>query len=254
MLSRLMTRREQFVIGFLAVSIAVGALTLYVTQRRAERSQTGPVLLEEPPDTTPSVEQEPSDPANRDPSPTGTGDPAGDDSAAARVPEVVVSVQGAVNRPGVYTLPAGSRVHDLIQAAGGLSLTADTDDVNLAARLIDATTLTVPERRRGGTTAGNAGQDLEVSNPPAYRVSGQGGSAFTGGNPGDMAGAVPGLISINRASQAELETLPGIGPKLAQRIIQYRTRQPFRTLDELMEVSGIGEVRYSAIRDLVTLE
>ena len=131
---------------------------------------------------------------------------------------VTVHVAGAVNRPGVYRLEAGSRVHEAIDAAGGPTAAADTDRVNLAAPLVDGAQVRLPEIG-----------ELAVDWPePA------------------------GLVDINSADIATLEGLPGIGPSLARAIVDERERSgPFRGVDDLNRVSGLGPARIDALRDLV---
>ena len=131
---------------------------------------------------------------------------------------VTVHVAGAVNRPGVYRLEAGSRVHEAIDAAGGPTAAADTDRVNLAAPLVDGAQVRLPEIG-----------ELAVDWPePA------------------------GLVDINSADIATLEGPPGIGPSLARAIVDERERSgPFRGVDDLDRVSGLGPVRIDALRDLV---
>jgi len=225
-----MTRREQFVVGFLGMSIVAGAAALYVTQRDNARPDT--IVIERAAPAAPlsiAPETSPAEPVAK--------------------AEVVVSVQGAVITPGVYRLDEGSRVMDLIKAAGG-PLGADTQDINLAAVLIDGTTLTVPERV--DATDIGAAEVAAPSNPAAYTISGQGTAVALGPAPGG--GASGARIDLNRATQAELETLPGIGPKLAQQIIQYREGGAFTSVEALMDVPGIGPQRLDAIRDLVRVE
>jgi competence protein ComEA len=138
---------------------------------------------------------------------------------------VVVDVSGAVRRPGVYRLASGARVLQAIRRAGPRS-GADLGAVNLAARLTDGEQVVVPVRGHGGTQA-----------------------AATGGT---AAPAAP--VSINSATLEQLETLDGIGPSLAQRILDYRAAHGgFRSLAELDQVSGIGPARLAALRGHVTL-
>lgn len=140
---------------------------------------------------------------------------------------VRVHVAGAVASPGVYTLPPASIVQDALLAAGGPSADADTDSLNLAAPLID-------------------GQQLYVS-----RV----GQAAPPSPSWTPAPTPSGPININLASAEELETLPGIGPTYARRIVEFREQNgPFRTLDALMLVSGIGPATLEKIRPHVTVE
>ncbi|MCC7362508.1 MAG: helix-hairpin-helix domain-containing protein [Anaerolineales bacterium] len=145
-----------------------------------------------------------------------------------------VHVVGAVWQPGVYALPPGSIAQDAIEAAGGATTTANLQGLNLAALLHDGEQIIVPQ------LAG-----VEGTNAPA------GGAAPT--PPGNT--TAPGeLINVNTATAAELETLPEIGPALAQRIVDYRTAHgPFTALDDLLNVSGIGPATLDAIRGLITL-
>lgn len=142
---------------------------------------------------------------------------------------IIVHVAGAVRSPGVYELPTDARVIDAVEAGGGLADGADADAVNLAARLTDGQRVYVP---RVG----------EVP-PPEPTVSGA-----------DSEATPAGPIDINSAGAAALETLPGIGPATAAAIIAYRDLHgPFATVDDLALVSGIGESKLAAIRDLVTV-
>jgi len=153
---------------------------------------------------------------------------------------VTVHAAGQVTAPGVYSVPAGSRVADLITAAGGLLPEADVDRLNLAAKVVDGTRVYIP--RKGET-------------PPAEAPAGDGaggtapaGSAATGGVPGAPAGPV----DLNTATAAQLDTLPGVGPATANAIITYRTRNGrFKSVTELLEVPGIGPAKLEAIRPLV---
>jgi competence protein ComEA len=149
---------------------------------------------------------------------------ASDTPAPAR--ELWVDVAGAVRRPGLYKVPAGSRVAAAVEQAGGLSRRGDATGVNLAAPLHDGQQVIVPPRGAAGVGVG-------------------------AGSPAGSAGAAGGAgpISLSQASEAQLETLDGIGPALAGRIIAYREQHGgFRSLDELKEVSGIGDKRFEALR------
>ncbi|MEW6032298.1 MAG: helix-hairpin-helix domain-containing protein [Bacillota bacterium] len=169
------------------------------------------------------------------PGEAGAGGPSGEEAAAEPPAEVVVHVAGAVLRPGVYSLPEGSRVIDAVTAAGGVKASADPDAVNLARRVADGEQVYIPTRDE--TRASSAWPAVrEAQNQAA-------GGPATGGK-----------VNINTASQAELETLPGVGPSIARRIIEYRLQNgPFRALEELMNVSGIGEKRFAELVDLITI-
>lgn len=147
---------------------------------------------------------------------------------------IVVSVEGAVAHPGVYTLPRDARVNDAVLAAGGLNADADLATVNLAARLRDGQRLVVP-------ASGTSGDQAQA----------------TGASPVPSRGSTssqPGLININTATIEELDTLPGIGPAKAQAIVDYRTAHgPFRSIDELVLVDGISLAMLERLRPLITV-
>lgn len=158
------------------------------------------------------------------------------ENTAGRAREVVVHVAGAVEKPGIYSLPPGSRVDDAVKQAGLLP-DADVDKLNLAALLTDGQKVHVPLHQ----TVQSAGTG---------RASGIPTSAL---NTGEASGS-QGLININTAGKAELETLPGIGPAMADRIIQYREEKgPFSTAEDIKNVSGIGEKRYEQLKDKITI-
>lgn len=145
--------------------------------------------------------------------------------------EIVVDVTGAVAKPGVYRLPAGSRVADAIDAAGGFSPRVDADKVasalNLAATLRDGSQLHVPARGESVASAGTPG----------------GSGSATGS----------GAVNLNTASQSDLEALPGIGPVTAAKIIESRTATPFTSVDDLRERKLVGEKTFEQLQALVTV-
>jgi competence protein ComEA len=152
---------------------------------------------------------------------------------------IYVHVAGAVRRPGLMTLPAGSRVADALQRAGGAGPRADLTAVNLAARLADGQQIVVP--RAGGATASGG------SSPGAAAPA---GSTSAGGAPD---GAVTG-VHLSTATVEQLDGVDGIGPTLAQRIIEYRDAHGgFRSLAELAQVDGIGEKRLATLREALQL-
>jgi competence protein ComEA len=166
-------------------------------------------------------------------------------SASAATTEVTVHVAGAVVGPGVVTLPGGARVADAIAQVGGLTADADPTRVNLARPLVDGEQILV--LREGEEPppplAGSANGD------PAVGSTGAGGEASGGG-----AAAAGGQVDINTAGSTDLETLPGIGPALAARIISHREAHgPFREPGDLRDVSGIGEKRFQDLAPLVTV-
>jgi competence protein ComEA len=141
---------------------------------------------------------------------------------------LVVHVAGAVRRPGLVRLPAGARVADAVAAAGGAARNAELASVNLARPVVDGEQLVVLAR----------GQGPAVAAPPP-----SGGSA---------AGPSGAPIDLNSATLEQLDTLPGVGPVLAQRILDWRAEHGrFGSTDELREVSGIGEATFADIKPLV---
>jgi competence protein ComEA len=144
-------------------------------------------------------------------------------------PLIWVDVAGAVAHPGLYSLPQGARIAAAIERAGGVRARANQAAVNLAAKLSDGQQVFVPAR---GSIVGGAAGPASAAGAPA-------GSAIAAGP----------RISLSTATQEQLEQLDGIGPALAQRIIQYRDQHGgFRSIDELQEVSGIGEKRLQALK------
>ncbi|AGL00805.1 ComEA family DNA-binding protein [Desulfoscipio gibsoniae] len=152
--------------------------------------------------------------------------------------QIIVHVAGAVQKPGVYRLPAGSRVVDAVNMAGPTEKSA-LDYMNLAAVLEDGKQITVYSLEQIG------GQQLPGSVTGGMTAEGAPVSGF-----GVSVNA--GVININTASMAQLEDLPGIGPSLAQRIIDYRTQNgPFMTIEDIQNVSGIGEKRFEQLKGLI---
>ncbi|WP_030653804.1 MULTISPECIES: ComEA family DNA-binding protein [Streptomyces] len=144
--------------------------------------------------------------------------------------EIVVDISGKVRKPGIRRLPAGARVADALRAAGGVRPGVSTEGLNRARFLVDGEQVVV------GTPAGAAAQ-------PAPAAGSLTGSTGTG---------PPAPVSLNTATAEQLDTLPGVGPVLAQHIIDYRTQHGgFRSVDELREVNGIGDRRFTDLRDLV---
>jgi competence protein ComEA len=147
--------------------------------------------------------------------------------------DVVVQAAGAVRQPGVYRLPHGSRVIDLIEASGGAADDADLQALSLAAILSDGQRVRVPR----------TGEEL-----PASELGG-GSPAATGSS-----GVAVGPVDLNAAGIDELDRLPGVGPATAQAIVAHRDEHgPFASVDDLLAVRGIGDARLEALRELVTV-
>jgi competence protein ComEA len=148
--------------------------------------------------------------------------PAAAGAAAARL--LVVDVVGAVHRPGLVRLPEGSRVADAIARAGGLRRGAERAGVNFAAPVSDGQQVVVPQR----------------------------GAAVAAGAGAGAAAASTGPVSLNSATAEQLDTLPGVGPVTAEKIVAYRQQHgAFRSIDELDAISGIGPSRIANLRGLV---
>jgi competence protein ComEA len=148
---------------------------------------------------------------------------------------ILVYISGEVVMPDVYTLPADSRIKQLIEAAGGFKADADMNAVNLAQPLADGVHVYVPAK-------GEPIPPGVLSSPVPQR----GSSGIDLGTGGD-------LININTADMMELDELPGIGPVTAQKILDYRTLNgPFATIEAIMEVSGIGQGTYDKLKELIT--
>jgi competence protein ComEA len=176
-----------------------------------------------------------------DPTPADAGEP----SALT----VFVHVAGQVVSPGLYELPMDARVYDAIEAAGGPTDSADTDAINLASPLIDGQQLLVPkpgELPPPMDTANGQALDGQLSqDSTAASVNPTGTGAASGG----------GRVNINTATAEQLDTLPGVGPAIAQRIIEFReTHGGFTTVTDLRSVSGIGPAMMSKLQDLVTVD
>jgi competence protein ComEA len=149
---------------------------------------------------------------------------------------IAVDVVGRVRHPGLVRLPQGSRVVDAIEAAGGTTAGAELESVNLARKLVDGEQIRIPRHGESPVAAG----------------AGAPGGAVPGA--GDPAAGQPGVpIDLNTATVEQLDTLPGVGEVTANRIIAYRTAHPFRTVDDLRQVPGIGDARFETLKDLVTV-
>jgi competence protein ComEA len=193
----------------------------------------GWVLLR-PPYLPPTEELLPYAPGSEPHAPGGgaaaTPPPASTTAAA----QLVVHAAGAVVVPGIHPLPPGSRVSDLLAAAGGPAPDADLDRVNLAALVGDGERVWFPR----------VGEEAE---PPV--VAGSGGGTGTG-----AAGGAPALVDLNVATAEELDTLPGVGPATAAAILEHRsTHGPFTSVEDLLDVPGIGEAKLEQLRELVTV-
>jgi len=210
-------RYQQFLYGLLLSLLVTGALLVV-----SRRPPGHPVQLQEPPTPIP----------------------------------LRVHVTGAVTQPGVYALPRGSIWQDAINAAGGLTALADVSRINLAQLIVDGDQVLVPELIPSATPRPpspthaptvTVGPGTPSPTPPPTDTSAPPTS-------GAASAGVTAKININTATAAELETLPRIGPVIAQRIIDYRMEHgPFARIEAVMNVSGIGPATFDQIKDLITV-
>lgn len=140
--------------------------------------------------------------------------------------EIMVHISGQVYKPGLVKLEPGARVIDAVNAAGGLKKNADLDKINLAKKLVDEEKIYIPE----------IGENIE-GDLLDYSTSADVGNK----------------ININTCTKEELLSLPGIGEVLAEKIIEYREKTPFKKLEDLMNVSGIGEKKFESIKDMIVV-
>lgn len=229
----------------IALAIAVAGYWGWSGRPRAVAAAPAVVALGTPlPMPNPTPVPTPSTAAAPDPSP-GPEVPAAPITpalpvapAASGVPQVVVHVTGLVARPGLVRLPLGARVADAVAEAGGVTRRRAADTVNLARILVDGEQVVVGVPGAPGS-AGLTSPGSPAGTPP--------------GNPlGGPAGTGPVTIDLNTAPAGELESLPGIGPVIAARIVAWRTANgAFRSVEELGEVSGIGDAILAQVRDRV---
>jgi competence protein ComEA len=195
----------------LAAAAAVAALVVLAVVFLGGRSSPAPLVLPK------------AGPGASSASATGTGM-----ATTAPDAEVAVHAAGAVTHPGLYVLAGGSRVADVVAAAGGPLPEADLDQVNLATKVADGDRVHVPRRGEVAATGGpsSPGDASPTSRPPT--------------------------VDLNAATAEQLDELPGIGPALAKAIVDHRTRHGrFRAVDDLLDVRGIGPAKLDGLRDLV---
>ncbi|MGA7192267.1 MAG: helix-hairpin-helix domain-containing protein [Anaerolineales bacterium] len=169
------------------------------------------------------------------------GQPVTLEAAPTQAP-IEIQIIGDVVKPGVYALPDGSRVQDAVDAAGGLEADADSNSVNLAARLEDGQQINIPSL--GGSSVVST-----VSTPtPLFRV-------ISTSTPSTSATTTSGsLVNINTATAQQLDALPGIGPVTAQSIITYRQQHgPFQHIEDIMNVPGIGPITFDNMQNKITV-
>jgi competence protein ComEA len=226
-------------VALLAI-IAVGLIVLFV--RRGQQVQEGIVIQGAPQSSSEarrlssnSVSESQS--AVRIPVATSSDEPPA---------EVVVHVVGAVRRPGVYRFPPSARGEDALKAAGGATEKANTDAINLAAKLEDGQQLYVPSKEEPISIENREGRKT------AALENAGGGNRKPSSDSGKLTTPGQGSVNINTASLEELQRLPGVGPSTAQKIIAYRKETGgFTAPEQLMDVSGIGEKKFAKMKPFV---
>lgn len=168
--------------------------------------------------------------------------------------EVVIHITGAVKVHGLLHMPGTARVDDAIRKAGGATADADLDSINLAAKLVDGSQLRVPRKNESQSMA-NVDAAYQAGNNPAYSSD-----RVAADRPGESKAAAgakkspSGPVSLNTASAVQLQSLPGVGPSTAQKILQYRQEHGgFSSVDELLAVKGIGPKKLKEMRRFLRL-
>lgn len=172
-------------------------------------------------------------------------------SKAAQTKTVRVQVSGAVLEPGIYDLPANCRVEEAIATAGGLTENADSERVNLVRKVRDGMQIRVPVQKAAQTNRTQR-KNAQAKSGLGESASKKYGSAKAGS--GKKNNNQMPRVRINSASARELQQLPGIGPALAQRIVQTRSRGRFSSADDLLRVPGIGKAKLAKLRDYVEVD
>lgn len=167
-------------------------------------------------------------------------------SKAVQAKTVRVQVSGAVLEPGIYDLPASCRVEEAIAAAGGLTENADSERVNLVRKVRDGMQIRVPVQK-AARTGRTQRKSAQAKSGLGESASGKSGSAKAGSG-------MMQSVRINSAGVSELQQLPGIGPALAQRIVQTRSGGRFTSAEDLLRVPGIGKAKLAKLRDYVEVD
>lgn len=171
-------------------------------------------------------------------------------SKAVQAKTVRVQVSGAVLEPGIYNVPASCRVEEAIAAAGGLTENADSERVNLVRKVHDGMQIRVPVQK---TTRTSRTQRKKAQAKSSLGESALGKSGGAKAGPGRN-NSMMQSVRINSASASELQQLPGIGPALAQRIVETRNNGRFTSADDLLRVPGIGKAKLAKLRDYVEVD
>lgn len=171
-------------------------------------------------------------------------------SKAAQAKTVRVQVSGAVLEPGIYDLPASCKVEEAIAAAGGMTENADSERVNLVRKVRDGMQIRVPVKKVARTSRTQR-KSAQAKSGLSESASKKYGSAKAGSGRNN---SMMQNVRINSASAGELQQLPGVGPALAQRIIETRSRGRFASVEDLLRVPGIGKAKLAKLRNYVEVD
>ena len=162
--------------------------------------------------------------------------------------KIMVYITGEVKNPGIYELEENSRIKDVIEKAGGLKETADITDINLATILQDEDKITIPSKEENKQEKQNT-EKIQSNKQSKTTEKSQNTTSISTNTTGKNQNT---KVNINTATQTELETLPGIGPSIASKIVSYRKENgKFKSIEEIKKVSGIGESKYANIKELI---
>ncbi len=164
------------------------------------------------------------------------------ETAAVTVQMISIYICGEVNRPGIYEAPKGTILNDIIEDAGGLTADASVSSINLVYQITCNMSVYIPSGEE--TASGFTGGDIIRQDGVYVWGNNQGTQA-------DQAEGIPLMVNINTAPPDELKKLPGIGDVTAQAIIDYRKDNPFKTAEDIKNVTGIGEAKFNRIKDYI---
>ncbi len=256
-------RTNSQVIGVIALMFIITCAVAYFSIGSTRRQNLPPLVVNNP---GPTAAAAISTPSAVDPDSTPIPNSAATGSLGSVNSVIVVHVAGAVFRPDVYSLPSGSRVNDAIRAAGGATQSADINSINLAAPVQDGSKIYVPQLGEQaaqqptqqvvttGATANSTPSSSSPSQSSQNEPAAQSGDGDQTQSAGKLSDPTQGTVNINTASVGELQRLPGVGPAIAQRIIEYRQSiGGFKSADEIKNVSGIGDKKYAKLAAFITV-
>lgn len=205
-----------------------------------------------------SLKSKPAEPSKPD-SETNTPVAGGDFNMPPPSAQIKVDISGEVEKPGVYEMADGTRVEDAIKLAGGFKVSADRTQINLALKLKDESKILVPLKKSPNAEAKEPIRTVTVGPAASASTFPHGGGSRLGslgsGESKPEAKLPPSSpVSINSASEEELQSIPGVGPSMAKRIVDFRiTNGSFSTLEDLKKVQGMGEKTFAKLREWITL-